>query len=230
MIWLPGVGEFPMSLSIPRGGLSSIGVKAMGEGSRVLYDSGIGCLIGVRGPYGNSFQLDRSMKKVLLVGGGTGMVPMVALARKVSRSRSTRAKMVIAAKTKAELPYLSASKKYLGEKNVYPVTDDGSFGFGGLAHEKVEKMLGEENFDQVFSCGPEMMMAAVQRVARKRRISVQFSLERIMKCGIGICGSCTIGDIVLCKDGAVLDSSGLERVKSEFGSYHRNKAGSLVRF
>ena len=169
------------------------------------------------------------MKKILLVGGGTGVVPMIALARQISRNRSMRAEMVIAAKTKAELPYLSASKKYLGEKNVHPTTDDGSLGFRGLAHEKVEEILREENFNQVFSCGPELMMAAVHRIARRKGIPVQFSLERIMKCGIGICGSCTIGDIVLCKDGAVLDSSSLERVRNEFGSYHRNKAGSLVK-
>lgn len=228
MVWLPGVGEFPMSLSLrSRSGLVSIGVKAMGEGSKKLYECGEKEIIGVRGPYGNSFNLSKKMNRVLLVGGGTGMVPMVLLAGELAKRR-VRTSMVIGAKTREELPFLKMSTKLLGDRSVFPSTDDGTLGFRGLATEQAEEILKKGKFDQVFSCGPEKMMFSLHSIARKHRVPVQFSLERIMKCGMGICGSCTLGDLVLCRDGPVLDDDNLKRVENEFGFFERNKSGSLV--
>lgn len=234
MVWLPGAGEFPMSLSLPSSkGLASIGVKAMGVGSKILYEAQAGDYLGIRGPYGNGFEMDfqftkqrRKNKSKLLVGGGTGMVPLLVVAKALVK-KSFATMMVIGARTKAELPFLRLSKKILGSTNVYPTTDDGSFGFKGLAHEKVEELVSKHKFDMIFSCGPEKMMARVFEIAEKKRIPVQFSLERIMKCGIGICGSCTVGEQVLCKDGPVLNSSQLVVLRNEFGHLHRDKAGKL---
>jgi dihydroorotate dehydrogenase electron transfer subunit len=230
MIWLPGAGEFPMSLSLPKKGLASIAVKAMGGGSQILYDAKEGDCLGVRGPYGKAFEIDpkrkRSSKHVLLVGGGTGMVPVIVLAKALSRSR-VDAKIVIGAKSKDELPFLNLSKKILGTKNVLPTTDDGSLGFSGLAHEHVRELLARHKFDEIFSCGPEKMMSQVFQIAEENHIPVQFSLERIMKCGIGVCGSCSIADLVLCKDGPVLNSTELKSLGNEFGHLHRDKTGKL---
>jgi dihydroorotate dehydrogenase electron transfer subunit len=240
MIWLPDAGEFPMSLSLPSKeleGLASIGVKSMGLGSKMLYESKIGDLIGVRGPYGKSFDTEigssssksrKKMMNVLLVGGGTGMVPLLVLAEALSKKkRAVNTKIIVGARTKEELPFLKISKKIAGAKNVFSTTDDGSFGFKGLAHELVERLVEKYNFDSIFSCGPEKMMAQVLRIAERENIPAQFSLERIMKCGIGICGSCTIGDLVLCKDGPILKENQISRL-SEFGHFHRDKTGKLV--
>lgn len=231
MVWLPGAGEFPMSLSLPsRKGLASIAVKAMGVGSEILYAARQGDYLGMRGPYGKAFQLgsekDRASKCVLLVGGGTGMVPMIVLAKALSKT-AVNAMMVIGAKKMDELPFLDLSKKIVGTKNVFPTTDDGSYGFKGLAHEQVRELVAMYKFDEIFSCGPEKMMAQVFRIAESNHIPVQFSLERIMKCGIAICGSCTIGDIVLCKDGPVLDSRQVASLGNEFGLLHRDMTGRL---
>jgi len=84
MIWLPGVGEFPMSLSLTYGQRSSIIVKAMGAGSRELYNASVGDLIGVRGPYGTAFSIPKKARRVLFVGGGTGIAPIMKLANLVS--------------------------------------------------------------------------------------------------------------------------------------------------
>ncbi|MCL5068268.1 MAG: dihydroorotate dehydrogenase electron transfer subunit [Thaumarchaeota archaeon] len=228
MVWLPGVGEFPMSVSLSYGrNQSSIVVKPMGEGSKALYESKSGDRIGVRGPYGVPFSLPKSSKRVLMVGGGTGMAPMISLAYLLSKTK-TRVSMVIAAKSKQELPFVGKARRLLGKENVYPATDDGSFGFKGLAHEKALEIIERKKPDQIFACGPELMMRALYLIAKERQIRVQFSLERIMKCGIGICGSCSIGDIVLCKDGPVLDNEKLEKISSEFGLKFRDKAGRLV--
>ncbi len=230
MVWLPGVGEFPMSLSLSSdNGLASIGVKAMGEGSKKLYESKENDVIGIRGPYGNSFDLSRKMKRVLLVGGGTGMVPMIVLANELAKRKSVRTKLVVGAKTEEELPFLKTSKKLLGNENVFPTTDDGSLGFKGLATQQADELIKETKFDFIFSCGPEKMMFSLRQISLKHKIPVQFSLERIMKCGVGICGSCTIGDKVLCKDGPVLDDKALRGASREFGVYKRDKTGTLVK-
>lgn len=231
MVWLPGVGEFPMSISLISNAKSaSIGVKAIGVGTKVLYECKPGDKLGIRGPYGNPFELDPFRRKkgsrVLLVGGGTGMVPMIVLAKELTRNR-VGVKAVVAARRKAELPFLRESKKILGKENVFPTTDDGSFGFKGYAHEQVKELVRDNRFDCILSCGPEKMMLRVLEVASENRVPVQFSLERIMKCGMGICGSCTIGDVVLCRDGPVLNTRELEDVQSEFGSLHRDKTGKL---
>ncbi len=237
MIWVPGAGEFPMSLSLPPGiGLASIGVKAMGTGSKILYEARLGDYLGVRGPYGNGFDLEshifdrgkRRIRRALLVGGGTGVVPMIVVAKALA-NKGVKASIVIGAKTGAELPYLRLAKKIVGAKAVFATTDDGSFGFKGLAHEKVEELILENKFDEIFSCGPEKMMARVFEIARRKKIPVQLSLERIMKCGIGICGSCTVGDYVLCKDGPILSAKELGTLDAEFGLAHRDMTGTLRR-
>jgi dihydroorotate dehydrogenase electron transfer subunit len=238
MVWIPGAGEFPMSLSLPseKERFASIGVKGMGKGSKLLYEAQAGDYMGVRGPYGRGFDLETyfgrghsaSKKNALLVGGGTGMVPMLVLAKALVK-KSVKTSIVIGAKTRIELPFLRIAKKLVGSKSVFAATDDGTFGFKGLAHELVEYVLSNNNckFNEIFSCGPEKMMVRIYEISRKRGISAQFSLERIMKCGIGICGSCIIGDRVLCTDGPVLNPSKLESIKSEFGSLQRNMSGTL---
>ncbi len=231
MVWLPRVGEFPMSLSLPRSGLASIGVKAMGVGSKLLYECKTDAKLGIRGPYGTPFDLNRSRKSrriVLLAGGGTGLVPILVLSRAFDSSKSTRGIVVVSARTRSEVPFLRNFAKYHAKKDVYVTTDDGSLGQKGLGHEKVRELVESHSIDEIFSCGPERMMAQIYEIAKRNHIPVQFSLERIMKCGMGICGSCTIGDKVLCRDGAVLNEKDLSEVRGEFGHYTRAKTGTLL--
>jgi dihydroorotate dehydrogenase electron transfer subunit len=114
MIWLPGVGEFPMSLSLTYGNRSSIVVKAMGAGSRKLYNAKKGDLIGLRGPYGTAFSVPKKIRRALLVGGGTGIAPVLKLANQITNSKSLNARIVIGARTREELPFLSLMKRMVG--------------------------------------------------------------------------------------------------------------------
>jgi dihydroorotate dehydrogenase electron transfer subunit len=231
MVWLPGVGEFPMSLSLtyPEG-KSSIVVKAMGLGSTKLFASKKGVLLGIRGPYGNSFEILDSIRRILLVGGGTGIAPIISLAAilKDEKRKNLDSVLVIGARTKDEIPFLSAARNFLGPENVFTSTDDGSCGFHGFAHQKVEKLMKNFKIDLLCACGPEAMLYQIYEIAQKNSIAVQFSLERIMKCGIAICGSCSIEDLVLCRDGPVLNQRQLERVSKEFGHFERAMTGRLV--
>jgi dihydroorotate dehydrogenase electron transfer subunit len=229
MVWLPGIGEFPMSVSKPYGKNSSLVVKAMGEGSRALYNSKIGESLGIRGPYGTGFRIPEREESALLVGGGTGIAPILKLADLVSKEKSLEAHVVIGARSSDELPFLPLLEKMLGAKRVHASTDDGSYGFKGFAHEQVQALIETQKFDSIFCCGPEKMMLRVFEISREKKIPPQFSLERIMKCGIAICGSCCIQDIVLCRDGPVLAGELLGTLLNEFGHLERDKTGSLVR-
>ena len=110
--------------------------------------------------------------------------------------------------------------------NVIVCTDDGSYGEKGFVTDVVEKLVTESNFDGVYTCGPEKMMYKTVQSAHSRGIFVQASLERMMKCGVGICGSCCVGEDLACKDGTIFDGNHLSQNK-EFGYTHRNKAGIL---
>ena len=90
-------------------------------------------------------------------------------------------------------------------------------------------MLEETHFDGVYTCGPEIMMFKTVQSAHSRDIFVQASLERMMKCGVGICGSCCMGEDLVCRDGTVFDGEHLTNNK-EFGHFYRNKAGILENY
>ena len=118
------------------------------------------------------------------------------------------------------------------EKNTHKIlvsTDDGSYGEKGFVTDLVEKLVSENQFDGVYVCGPEIMMYKTVQSAHSRKIFVQASLERMMKCGVGICGSCCVGEDLVCKDGTVFDGDHLSTNK-EFGISHRNKAGILENY
>jgi len=217
-----------MSVSLTYGENSSIVVKPMGEGSRALFDSPAGEFLGIRGPYGKGFAIAENARKILLVGGGTGIAPILRLAETRSETRGKSASVVIGARSKRELPFLPLLKKFLGTSNVYPTTDDGSLGFKGFAHEQVAALVEKDDFDLICCCGPEAMMFQVFNIASQNKIPAQFSLERIMKCGIAICGSCCIQDVVLCREGPVLSEKALRRLSKEFGKIERDKTGKLV--
>jgi dihydroorotate dehydrogenase electron transfer subunit len=230
MVWLPGVGEFPMSVSLTYRASVSIVVKAMGEGSKALFNCARGDLLGIRGPYGNSFVIPEDARKILLVGGGTGIAPILRLAREVSiKKKKPDSSVVIGARSKKELSFLPSLKSWLGPENVYATTDDGTLGFKGFAHEQVGALLEKLDFDLICCCGPEAMMLQVFNIATRNKIAAQFSLERIMKCGIAICGSCCIQDLVLCREGPVLNTKILEKLSREFGKLERDKTGTLVK-
>jgi dihydroorotate dehydrogenase electron transfer subunit len=85
-------------------------------------------------------------------------------------------------------------------------------------------IIKKETFDTVYTCGPELMMKKVFDIGSANALSVQASLERYMKCGIGICASCCIGDRLVCKDGTVFNEKQLS-VMAEFGKIYRDKSG-----
>jgi dihydroorotate dehydrogenase electron transfer subunit len=103
------------------------------------------------------------------------------------------------------------------EQSILSTTEDGSYGVRCLATEPLEALLEKEKFDIVYSCGPELMVRKVFDITEKRGLPMEASLERLMRCGIGLCGSCVIGKYRVCRDGPVFNASQLSEVKDEFG-------------
>ncbi|MFB5597855.1 MAG: dihydroorotate dehydrogenase electron transfer subunit [Nitrosopumilaceae archaeon] len=225
MVWIPGINELPMSVMISNeSGKAAFTVRKHGLASTGLFNIKTGEKIGVRGPYGNAFDIKQG--KLLLVGGGTGLVPMMRLLTHVKPTDDVT--VLIGAKSKDEVFFENLANELLknNSHNVIVCTDDGSYGEKGFVTDVVEKLVTESNFDGVYTCGPEKMMYKTVQSAHSRGIFVQASLERMMKCGVGICGSCCVGEDLACKDGTIFDGNHLSQNK-EFGYTHRNKAGIL---
>lgn len=219
--------EIPISISyIGKNGLFGISVKEIGETTRHLNTLSKGDQIGIRGPYGNAFRI-LEKGKLLIAGGGIGIAPLMPLIEQLISKQKIQTTCVIGAKTAKELPFLEnlqiiQSKFFI----LKTCTDDGSLGFKGLVSDYVENLLEEESFDQAYTCGPELMMKEIFELTEKKKIPLQASLERIMKCGVGICGQCVIEPgLRVCKDGPVFDSDTLRRL-SDFGKYKRDFAGN----
>lgn len=227
MVWVPGVKEFPMSLSLPNEkGSAAITVKPIGLGTNALYNMKIGDLIGVRGPYGTHFQPVKG--KVLIVGGGTGLAPLSLLCHKYLNYYSAIT-VIIGARTSNQLIFIEKFKNILKDKGkIIITTDDGSKGFKGFASDIANQLIKVENFDMIYVCGPELMIKAVFEAAEENHIPIQASLERIMKCGLGVCGSCCINKYLVCKDGPVFNNHQLREMLNEFGIYSRDYSGKRV--
>ena len=220
MVWVPGIDEFPMSVSFP-GKRFGFTYQTVGPGTGALASLTRGRKVGIRGPYGKGFAL--SGTKHLIVGGGAGMAPLLPLIQSIP-SRHTM-DVIIGARTKAELLFESMCRR--AGARVHITTDDGTKGQKGFATDVASDLLAKKKYNGIYACGPEKMISTLLQVSSRRKVSVQASLERIMKCGIGVCDSCAIDGLHVCTDGPVF--SGKELMKLEdFGKIKRDLAGRKV--
>lgn len=225
MLWIPGVDEIPLSILHAGDGEVSVSVKAVGDATRHLHKMRTGETVGIRGPFGTCFTESRG--RVLLVGGGTGTAPLLFLAKRLA-AKADRVSFVMGAKTKNELLFLNDLGSVCTEESVLATTEDGSYGLKCLATEPLEKLLDKGKFNMIYTCGPERMVRKVFDLAEKRKIPLEASLERLMRCGIGLCGSCVIGKYRVCRDGPVFTAAQLSEVKSEFGVSRLGFDGSRI--
>ncbi|MDA4122156.1 MAG: dihydroorotate dehydrogenase electron transfer subunit [Thaumarchaeota archaeon] len=227
MVWEPGYDEFPMSLSnYDSKGLCSVTVKPWGPGSGEMVKARRGDLIGIRGPYGRPFTVDKS--SALLVGGGTGLAPLLPLAKALVKEGG-RVAVVIGGRSKPDLLFEEQMRRAVRRKNLFITTDDGTYGHKGFPTDLAESMIKERRVGRVYTCGPEIMMRKLYDISVTAGVEFEASLERGMKCGIGICGSCTVGKNLLCRDGAVLDAKDLKDSLDEFGVLQRDQSGRYIK-
>jgi len=220
MVWIPGHDELPMALSY-LGPVKGITVHAYGDATKALAEFRPGERIGIRGPYGNTFPLEG--ERVLAVAGGTGMASLIAAIEAFAKA-GAKVTTALGAKTSEELLFEERAEA-AGE--VHVATDDGTRGFHGFVPALAEKLMERHVFDQVATCGPERMMKIVIDAARRRGLKSCASLERYMKCGIGICDACAIDDKLVCLDGPVFSGDALAK-SEDFGKFRRDKDGRRV--
>lgn len=226
MVWVIGVDEIPIAVSSARiDGTIGLTIEKVGDATSKIHELEVGDMIGVRGPYGNGF--DISGDKILIVGGGCGISPLVFLAEEAV-SLGKEVTFVLLAKDVDNLLFKSRLDKL--RINLVIGTEDGSAGIKGITGDVLRKADLDWDFDSCIVCGPEKMMIATARLIEGREIPVQVSLDRYMKCGIGICGQCSIdpSGLRVCKEGPVFRYSMIE--DGEFGEYKRDVTGRIVKF
>ena len=227
MIWIPGIDEVPMSVSYSDSTECGVTVKKVGEATTKLHGMARGDHIGVRGPYGRGFELKDGA--ALLVGGGTGLAPLMAVADKLQQL-SQKVNLVAGAKSAKDIPFLNRMDSFPRHHlNLHFITEDGSLGERGLASDLALRILKRDESQNVYVCGPELMMFRIFQESEKRGSYIQASLERHIKCGVGLCGQCALdprGSLV-CRDGPVFSGTELRKM-SDFGRFKREADGRKI--
>ena len=232
MVWIPRKEELPLSVMISdKKNYAAITIRKNGYGSTSLFNKCRGDRIGIRGPYGNSFSINKSHRNLVLLGGGTGLVPLVRLLY-YTKELQTRITFILGARTRSELFFTGLISRWAEESKIEMLiaTEDGSFGTQGYPTDILKDiLLVNKKIDIIYTCGPEMMMKKVYDLATMYDTPIEASIERYMKCGIGICSSCCINDKLVCTDGTIFNETEIQKL-TEFGVSYRNKSGILTKF
>ncbi len=229
MMWLPGVDEKPFSVAYDDGNETKITFFAVGPMTEKLAQCSEGDHIGLRGPFGTHYEWNQG-DHLALVAGGYGAAPMYFVAHEALKDNCTL-DVIVGARGKEHLLYIEELSS-LPNTTLHVATDDGSEGHKGYNVEVLKELINKgTKLDQVFACGPEMMLKAVSTITAESQIPSQLSLERYMKCGYGLCGNCTVDPlgIRLCVDGPVVKNETCQKIL-EFGKYHRDHVGRKHEF
>lgn len=183
-------------------------VAKVGEGTQALARVREGETINVVLPLGNGFSMpENASEKVLLVGGGVGVAPLLYFGLCLKQA-GIQPSFLLGAKKESELIELELFKQ-IGD--VYTTTEDGSHGEQGFVTQ--HSILNQIKFDRISTCGPKPMMVSVAKYAKNQGIKCEVSLENKMACGVGACLCCVEntqeGHKCVCKDGPVFNINDL---------------------
>lgn len=219
MLYKQGVGEVAISVSgdpSVRDGSLTQTIRDVGAVSRALTRTEPGGLVGVRGPFGTCWDLDSAVgHDLVIVAGGIGLAPLrpVLLGALARRSDFGRVVLIAGARGPREFLYREQLAGWAADQRIeahltidLPAAGwDGQVGF-------VTEPLARLNLNPVrttaYLCGPEPMLRFAADVLLRKQVgasSIQLSLERNMQCGIGLCGHCQLGPLLVCRDGPVVD-------------------------
>jgi NAD(P)H-flavin reductase len=224
MLYSFGMGEVPISISGDPAESGSLlhTIRAVGPVTRALCDVSRGDVVGVRGPFGTSWPVAAALgKDVVLVAGGLGMAPLRPALYALMRNRSAyrRIAMVYGARTPDDILYRREIEKWRGHLDLQiEVTVDSARGewqgHVGVVTTLIGRLALDPTRTLALVCGPELMMRFTVLELLKQGVSeecVFVSLERNMKCGMGLCGHCQMGPFFVCRDGPVLPHSAVRR-------------------
>lgn len=212
-LYVPGdpsqILRLPFSWSVKdeETGDVEFGVLVVGDGTRRLAQLPVGTACDLLGPAGHGWSVPEGAKRALLVGGGSGVVPLVPLAKMLGQM-GVACDFVQGAPTAERVIYedeLAAAGATLCVS-----TDDGTRGTKGFATAVTADLFGRNTYDVVYACGPQPMMAGVAAQAREAGVACQVSMERLMGCGFGACTTCLVDTVEgrkgACMAGPVFDA------------------------
>lgn len=188
----------------------SIIVKILGRGSKKLTEIKPGEELNLIFPLGKSFTKPEPTDRILLIGGGSGVAPMLFLA-KDSGLEKINVDIILGAKSKEDHINVAEYEKFA---NLYYASEDGSLGEKGFVtqHSLFQNKL--SSYNKIYACGPDGMMKAIAKVAKEQNIFCEVSLENLMACGFGVCLCCiepTVkGNLCVCTEGPVFNINELK--------------------
>lgn len=216
MLYAFGVGEVAISTSgINADGTLTHTIRSVGAVSAALCAAEPGTTLGVRGPFGTTWGLaEAAGRDLVIVAGGVGLAPLrpVVLGALAARDRYGRVILIAGARSTRDFLYTAELADWQADSRLEAhVTVDvpiqGWVGETGFVTEPLRRLSLQPDRTTAFLCGPEPMMrfgaqALLAKGLAERDIRV--SLERNMQCGIGWCGHCQLGPLLLCRDGPVV--------------------------
>lgn len=188
----------------------SLLVKILGKGSKTLTEITVGTDLNIIYPLGKGFTFPETNDKILLIGGGSGVAPMLFLAKQCNLAKQN-VDIILGAKKAEEHIDIN---KYLPFGNFYFATEDGSLGEKGFVTQHSIFINGLNGYNKIYTCGPDAMMKSIAKVAKEENIFCEVSLENLMACGFGVCLCCieptTRGNLCICTEGPVFNIKELQ--------------------
>ena len=185
-------------------------VKVLGRGSKKLTEIKVGDTCNIVFPLGNGFTIPKCGERTLLIGGGSGVAPMLFLA-KVSGSEPENVNLLLGARSKGDHVNVESYSEY---GILHYATEDGSKGEKGFVTQHSVFKDNLNSFDRIYACGPDAMMKAIAKEAKAANVFCEVSLENLMACGIGVCLCCIEptkhGNKCVCSDGPVFNINELK--------------------
>jgi NAD(P)H-flavin reductase len=217
MLYAFGIGEVPISTS---GDVATAGtrlvhtIRAVGAVTNALCAAKAGGVVGVRGPFGNTWPLEAARgHDLLIVAGGVGLAPLRPAVYHVLAHRGDYGDVTLlyGGRTPEDLLFRRELERWRGHLDLdVAVTVDTA---GGDWHGNVgvvTTLIPSARFDPedtvAVACGPEVMMWFTARALEEQGIppeQIHLSMERTMRCGVGLCGHCQLGPTLVCRDGPV---------------------------
>ncbi len=223
-LWVPGTGEVPISIaSSPHDDVLIFTVKKVGRVTGALFEKKEGDEIGIRGPFGRGFPLEKfTGKNLVFVGGGIGLPPLISTLRFAVREGFDRITLLYGARTPEDIVYREELKNLPDKVDVYLTVDRGDESWQGEVGV-VTRLIREDTVNPENSvamiCGPGIMMFYTVKKLMEVGFSpenIYLSLEHHMKCAVGKCGHCRIGPYFVCVHGPVFSYEVLKEVEEKY--------------
>lgn len=221
MLYAFGVGEVPISVSgdPDDGSVVVQTIRRVGAVTEALGSLSAGDQVGLRGPFGTGWPLHEAEGgDVVMVAGGIGLAPLRPALYRIlaNRDRFGRVALLYGARSPDELLYVDEIQAWRSrlDADVRVTVDSGGpgwFGSVGVVTELVTSAPFDPERTVALVCGPEIMMRFARQTLEEQGVNpgrTFVSMERNMKCGIGLCGHCQFGPIFVCKDGPVFSCAG----------------------